>query len=507
LDREAFKRFQREMELTARVKHPYVVPSEGVGTVQVGSYVIPFYVMRRARGTMRDLVPKSFSTSDLGNNLRAFTRVVQGVSYLHHLGIVHRDLKPENVLLFNKTPKIADLGIAHVAPGFINWSQLTVPKEQLMNRDYYAPEQRHGDATQVDHRADIYALGCIVYELVSGISPTRPNLPPLEEFNKGLAPLDRILSRMMAHAPGDRYQSIDLAFDDLLWALVYAGIPTVGPSTEEDDRKELVRLLSSTNAANRAKAIEPAMRLGTKALSVLHEQVGSRRLDVAVAAYRLLGEIADESSIPYLTAGLYPHRAGKKVQFTTGQYAASALRNYPAEVRLRVLDSINDQVRPEDIARMIEDLEPRESHGRLLSLYREKRFYTDFDQAGLSLLLRVDEDKSWPIVQELMSSGSDFYAYWVLRDIYPHLNGQRQQEIIDHYLDHPESVSSYAIEKVLDAIVGGSFPKVYLRTALDRLGEVARLAFKRYDEREAFERKLHKAKHQLGLEGQHDVST
>ena len=503
LDREAFKRFQREMELTARVKHPYVVPSEGVGTAQVGSYHIPFYVMRRASGTMRDLVHNSFSASGLSDNLRAFTRVLQGVSYLHHLGIVHRDLKPENVLLFHKTPKIADLGIAHVAPGFINWSQLTVPKEQLMNRDYYAPEQRHGDATQVDHRADIYALGCILYELVSGISPTRPNLPPLEEFNKDLAPLDRILSRMMAHAPEDRYQSIDLAFDDLLWALVHTGIPTVGPSTEEDDRRELVRLLSSTNAANQAKAIEPATRLGTKALSVLHEQVGHRRLDVAIAAYRLLGEIAHESSIPYLTAGLYPRRTGKKMQFATGQYAALALRNYPADVRLRVLDSINDQVMPDHVARMIEDVEPGESHGRLLRLYREKRFYADFDQAGLSLLLRVDEDKSWPIVQELMSSASDFHAYWVFRDIYPHLNGQRQQEIIDHYLDRPESVSSYAIAKMLDAVVGGSFPKGYLRTALNRLSGVARIAFKRYDEREAFERKLEQAKYQLGLEVRH----
>jgi serine/threonine protein kinase len=144
LDQSAFKRFQREMQLTAQIKHPYVVSSEGVGTVRVGSYQIPFYLMRRATGTMREMVPESFALSDLSRRLRAFTRAVLGVSYLHHLGIVHRDLKPENILLFNDTPKVSDLGIAHVAPGFINWSQLTVSKEQLMNRDYYAPEQRHG---------------------------------------------------------------------------------------------------------------------------------------------------------------------------------------------------------------------------------------------------------------------------------------------------------------------------------------------------------------------------
>jgi len=500
LDRSAFTRFQREIELTARVKHPYVVASEGVGTIQVGSYQIPFYLMRRATGTMRDLIPKSFGTSDLGENLRTFTRALQGVAYLHHLGIVHRDLKPENVLLFGKTPKIADLGIAHVSPGFINWSQLTVPKEQLMNRDYYAPEQRHGDATKVDHRADIYALGCMLYELVSGISPTRPNLPPLKEFSKDLAPLDRILSRMMAHAPEDRYQSIDLAFDDLLWALVHTGIPTIGPSIEEDDKENLVRLLNSTNAANRARAIEPAMRLGTKALPVLHEQVGHRRLDVAVAAYKLLGEIGHESSIPYLVSGLYPRRTGKKMQFATGEFAALALRAYPSDVRLRVLDSINDQVRSEDVARMIDDLEPRELRGRLLKLYRENRLYRDdWNQSGLSLLLKVDEDEGWPMVEDLMSGTGDFYSFVVFRDIYPYVSTERRQKIIDHYLDRPQSLSSFELPRLLDTLISGSFSKDYLRTALSRLSEVAKVVLRRYSEREEFDRKLHLAKTEFGL--------
>ena len=306
LDQNAFKRFQREMQLTAQIKHPFVVPSEGIGLVQIGSYQIPFYLMRRASGTMRGIVPRSFALSELGKILRIFTRALQGVSCLHHLGIVHRDLKPENILLFNDVPKVADLGIAHVAPGFINFSQLTVPKEKLMNRDYYAPEQRHGDATKVDHRADIYALGCMLYEIISGISPTRPNLPPLGEIHRDLSPLDKILGKMMAHDPAGRYQTIDAAFDDLLWALVHTGIPTSAPSTEEDDKKNLIKLLSSSNAANQAKAIEPAMRLGTKALPVLHEQLGNRRLDVAIGSYRLLSEIAHESSIPYLWLAYIP---------------------------------------------------------------------------------------------------------------------------------------------------------------------------------------------------------
>jgi len=500
LDQSAFKRFQREMRLTAQVKHPYVVASEGVGTVQVGSYQIPFYLMRRATGTLRNLMPSSFALADLSERLRAFTRTLQGVAYLHHLGIVHRDLKPENILLFNGIPKIADLGIAHVAPGFINWSQLTVSKEQLMNRDYYAPEQRHGDATKVDHRVDIYALGCILYEIVSGISPTRPNLPPLKEFHKELASLDKILSKMIAHSPGKRYHNIDSAFNDLVWALVHTGIPTVGPSTEEDDKKDLLKLLSSTNAANQAKAIEPAMRLGTKALPILHQQIGNRRLDVAIAAYRLLGEIAHETSVPYLMAGLYPRRTAKKPQFVTGKYAALALCSYPAEVRLRILDSINDQVKLEDITRMTDDLEPKKCHSRFLRLYHDKRFYCEWgSQAGLSLLLEIDEDKSWSIVEDLMSGDGSFYTFMAFRDIYPHVNAQRKRSIIDYYLDRPQSLSSWELPRILDAVSVGSFSKKYLRAVFNRISQVAKVAFKRYADREEFNRKLELVKTQAGI--------
>jgi hypothetical protein len=411
---------------------------------------------------------------------------------------VHRDLKPENILLFKDTPKVADLGIAHIAPGFIDWSQLTVSEEHLMNRDYYAPEQRHGDATKVDHRADIYALGCILYEIVSGISPTRPNLPPLKEFHRDLAPLDAILSRMIAHRPEDRYGSIDAAFDDLVWALVHTRIPTSGPSTDEDEKKELIKLLTSANAANQSRAIEPAMRLGTKAMAVLHEHVGHRRLDVAMASYRLLGEIGDESSLPYLIAGLYPRRTGKRPQFPTGEYAAAAMRNYPATVRLRALERISDVVRPEDIAKVIDDLEPSVSYDRLLGLYRGKKFYPDWDEhAGLSLLVRVDQDRTWPIVHDLLSGGRNVYSWMIFRDIYPLVNTQRQQMIIEHYLSDPEALSSWELPRMLEAAIQGAFSKDYLVAVLDRIGELAEVAFKRYAELEKFKKRLRRARSQV----------
>lgn len=267
LDNAAYKRFQREIELATRISHPFVVPSKGTGVVSIGAYKFPFYLMPRAEGTLRQLVPSSFEFKELGMRLRVFTRALAGVCYLHHLGITHRDLKPENILLYaHNTPKVADLGIAHVAPGFVNWSRLTVPKERLMNWDYYAPEQRHGDATKVDHRADIYALGCILYELLSGISPTRPNLPPLSTLHLQLAHIDSMFRKMTAHSPSKRYQHLDEVADELMWILIHIGIPTEAPSSDEEEKKKLVKYLRSTNSATQERALEVAYKLGHKAL-------------------------------------------------------------------------------------------------------------------------------------------------------------------------------------------------------------------------------------------------
>ncbi len=358
LDESAVKRFQREVDLTAKVDHPYVLASEGVGTASVGSYKIPFYFMRRASKTLRDIMPRGFFMGNL-RELKTFLRIAQGVSYLHHKGIVHRDLKPQNVLIFDGTPKVSDLGIAHVAPESADDSLLTLPAERLMNKDYYAPEQRHGDATKVDARADIYALGCILYELISGISPTRPNLPTLAALDKRLEPLDNILARMMAHDPRKRYRYLDEAIEEIFWARLQIGDLMDGVlSTADTDEALLRKLLGSTNRLHQEQAVKPALRLGKDALPILHEALGSRRLDIASTAYGILGEMVEESSIPYLISGLYPRRTSSKPRFPTGEAAALAIKRYAPEIRLRVIDSIADLVRAEDFAHIIEGLDP-----------------------------------------------------------------------------------------------------------------------------------------------------
>jgi serine/threonine protein kinase len=487
LDESALKRFEREMALTKQVNNPYVLSSEGVGTAHVGAYQIPFYLMSRASKTLRDLVPRSFSLKNLGE-LRRLTRVVEGVCYLHHRGIVHRDLKPENVLIFNGVPKISDLGIAHITPEFADVSQLTVPKDQLMNRDYYAPEQRYGDATKVDSRADTYALGCMLYELVSSISPTRPNMPQLEELDKRLAPLDQVFNKMTAHNPRKRYQYLDEALDDLIWALVQIGdIVSATTSMPEDDESLLLKLLSSANGLHQKQALEPALRLGERALPHLHEALGNRRFDIVSSAYSILGELADTSSVLFLIQGIYPRRTSTKPRFPTGEAAAMAIRRYDADVRLGILDSITDLVRAADIEIIIEGLDPSRTYDHVLKLYREKRFYTDWGtDEGISLLLKLDADKAWPLVEELMARDSNFYLHSVRKVVYPYVGPKQKEMLVDHFLAKGSSLSVYDLRAIKEFITNRELCEDYISNAFARLRSAAGSAIKRYNEREEF---------------------
>ncbi|HUX03127.1 MAG: serine/threonine-protein kinase [Phycisphaerae bacterium] len=488
LDSAAFKRFTREIELSARTRHPFVVPVVGTGSIAVGAYTFPFYLMPKAKGTLRQLIPPAFTLDDFGKRLRVFTQVLSGVSYLHHIGVFHRDLKPENVLLFrNDIPMVADLGIAHVAPGFVEWSKLTLPKDHLLNWDYYAPEQRGSDATKVDHRADIYALGLILYELISGVSPARPNLPPLAGFHDRLAHVDEMFRKMTAHDPADRYQNLDIIHDELTWTLIAVGIPAGAPTSVETDKKTLLKLLRSTNAEHQARANEIAQRLAEKALPELHEMTGDRRLDVVLAAYRLLGNLAHKDSLPYILAGLYPRRSAQKPRFVTGEAAADALTNYSVDDRLAVLKSVKDLVLAAHVGRVVEGIAAEDSYPVVLKLYQNKLIYEDWSQeSGLALLLRLGEDRAWQILQRKLTAQETIYSFTVFRDFFPNVNAERQMILLDYLLKRYDGLSSWEFNKVLAAISTGHFPPDFILSRIGELKKLAELRIRKWDERQAF---------------------
>lgn len=463
LDDAAFKRFQREVQLVNGLAHPFVIQAHGTGIVKLGSYSIPFYLMPLARGTLRDLVPPQFDASLIDSALRAFMRTCLGVSYLHHHGIVHRDLKPENVLLFQfQTPRVSDLGIAHVAPSFANWSRLTVPADRLMNRDYYAPEQRFGDATAVDHRADIYSLGCILYELVTGTPPVRPNLPSLADLDPNLKPLAKVYERMTAHQTTDRYDCLDLALDDFVWAIKALDLQAHPTSVGRDDERDLAKFLKSANAATRGLSLEIAQRLGRKSLAVLHQHLSHAQLDTVTTAYKVLGELAAGESIPYLVAGLYPQRHrrrhGTREEFRTGPFAANALERYPVEERIKAIDQIKDMVQLEDIKVLTAGL-PESAFPATLRLYKGGFLHTYNADAGLVLLASLSRENAWPLIEKKLEGGYEIDAFMDLLPIYE-ATPQYHQQIIDYHLRFVKKWPKWAQNwgRLCDGITTSSLP-------------------------------------------------
>lgn len=161
---KARKRFQNEARLMAQLKDPHIVPVHDVGTE--GN--IPFMVMDWLEGGSVGQVLQSngpFSPREAVQVLRA---VLKGLHTAHQHGVVHRDVKPHNVLLDRiGVPKLTDFGVAHIEDATHG---LTETGHAVGTMSYMAPEQ-HMQARDVDHRADVYACGSMLFAMVSGRRP------------------------------------------------------------------------------------------------------------------------------------------------------------------------------------------------------------------------------------------------------------------------------------------------------------------------------------------------
>jgi formylglycine-generating enzyme required for sulfatase activity len=164
------KRFETERQTLALLDHPGVARIYDAGSTDAGR---PYFVM--------ELVPGQSLTTfcdehalPIDERLRLFQDVCEAVEYAHDLGIVHRDLKPTNVMVAMRNgrpePKIIDFGIARVA-GDASATQHTLEGEVIGTLDYMSPEQAVPGQSDVDSRSDVYALGAILYELLTGARP------------------------------------------------------------------------------------------------------------------------------------------------------------------------------------------------------------------------------------------------------------------------------------------------------------------------------------------------
>ncbi|MEX1186423.1 MAG: protein kinase [Gemmatimonadaceae bacterium] len=164
------ERFLNEIELTANLQHPHILPLFDSGAADT----LLFYVMPYVQGeTLRTRLARE-QQLPIAEAVRIASDVADALEYAHKHGVVHRDVKPENILLHDGRPLVADFGIA-LAVQQAGGSRMTQTGMSLGTPQYMAPEQAMGDKS-VDHRADIYALGAVTYEMLTGEPPfTGPN--------------------------------------------------------------------------------------------------------------------------------------------------------------------------------------------------------------------------------------------------------------------------------------------------------------------------------------------
>jgi tRNA A-37 threonylcarbamoyl transferase component Bud32 len=195
------ERFGREARTLARLSHPHIVAVHEFGEVE-GLY---YFVMEYVDGaTLREVMETGRLSP--ANALALVPQLCDALQFAHESGVVHRDIKPENILLDRSgRVKIADFGLAKLLePDRGDGVSLTVSGETMGTPAYMAPEQIE-HPLDVDHRADIYAVGVIFYEMLTGELPLGRFDPPSRKVRVDLR-LDQVVLRALEKEPTRRYQ-------------------------------------------------------------------------------------------------------------------------------------------------------------------------------------------------------------------------------------------------------------------------------------------------------------
>jgi len=230
---ELLNRFRRERQILAHLDHPYIARLIDAGNTPQGQ---PFLVMEYVQGRPIDIYCRQDGLS-IPARCRLFLKVCEAVSYAHRNLVIHRDLKPSNILVAtDSSPKLLDFGVAKLLDTEIDPGQ-TVPAGRMLTPDYASPEQVRGGL--VSAATDIYALGAILYELLTGVkaqqidshspfgleraicetdvqSPSSRVGRDNARLSKRLSgDLDNIILMAMRKEPECRYSSVDLFAKDI----------------------------------------------------------------------------------------------------------------------------------------------------------------------------------------------------------------------------------------------------------------------------------------------------
>jgi serine/threonine-protein kinase len=227
------ERFSREIEVAAQLQHPHILPLLDSGEADGFYYYVMPYVdgeSLRERLAQRGELP-------VHDAVKILIEVTDALAHAHAHGVVHRDIKPDNVMLSGRHALVTDFGVAKAVSEATGAHTLTSIGIALGTPAYMAPEQAAADP-HLDHRVDIYAVGVLGYELLTGRPPFAGLTPqetlaahvtqapePVERRRPGISPaLAAVLMRCLAKRPADRWQTAE----DLLAQLEPLATPSAG---------------------------------------------------------------------------------------------------------------------------------------------------------------------------------------------------------------------------------------------------------------------------------------
>jgi serine/threonine protein kinase/Tfp pilus assembly protein PilF len=217
-DKENVERFEREAKAAASLNHPNIVTIYEIAEENDQIFIVMEYVEGKS---LRDVINES-SKFPIPNSSEIITQISEGLSQAHKAGIVHRDIKPENIIIGKDARvKILDFGLAKLK----GVSKLTKETSTMGTAHYMSPEQIQGK--DVDQRSDIWSVGVLLYELLTGETPFKGDYEQAVSYaiiNEKLniskdkdkpQELINIIERCLAKNPADRYQKADEIIDDL----------------------------------------------------------------------------------------------------------------------------------------------------------------------------------------------------------------------------------------------------------------------------------------------------
>lgn len=229
IDDYRLRLFQREAQTLARLKHPSIAAVYEGGRTADGEH---FFAMELVSGVPLNRYVETNSIP-LRERLRLFQAICHAIQYAHQRGVIHRDLKPSNILVdVDGRPKILDFGLARITDPDNTLTTATHEVGRVMGTlPYMSPEEVRGDINAIDVRSDLYSLGVILFEIMTGELPytVRRNALPeairticeqeprrASTIDKSLrGDLDMILARALEKDPNRRYQSAEALADDI----------------------------------------------------------------------------------------------------------------------------------------------------------------------------------------------------------------------------------------------------------------------------------------------------